>query len=228
MLVKEWKLIARDPQMIAQTFLQLLYLLPLALLWMRGEPAGRAVAPAVVLLAEMLASALTWLTVAAEDAPELVATAPVPGGLLRRAKLAAGVLPVWVLMLPLLVPLARADATAALVFAVCVVGATLSAGSIHIALARTGRRGDLRRRGQGDPATGVFGPDDDLRLAGADLVLALGASVRAASGSARAGDAARCLAMGPAAASAQRRRLRRRRLPHRDADARASIRVAAD
>ncbi|HEY2189775.1 MAG TPA: hypothetical protein VGH48_14560, partial [Caldimonas sp.] len=36
-LVKEWKLIGRDPQVIAQTLLQGIYLLPLAFVWMRRD-----------------------------------------------------------------------------------------------------------------------------------------------------------------------------------------------
>ncbi|MDQ6638758.1 MAG: hypothetical protein M3Z15_03715, partial [Pseudomonadota bacterium] len=93
-LVKEWRLIGRDPQLIAHTLLQSLYMLPLALVWIRNESPQVALAPAMVMLAATLASGLTWLTVAAEDAPELLASAPVERGLLRRAKLFAALAPV--------------------------------------------------------------------------------------------------------------------------------------
>ena len=150
-LVKEWKLMARDPQMIAHTLLQTLYLLPLAIVWMRNESPQAAIAPMVVMVTAMLASGLTWLTVAAEDAPELLASAPVDRGLLRRAKLVAALVPVWAVAVPLALVLAASDGIAAAIFAACVVGASVSAGGIHLLLPRPGRRRDLRRRGKGDP-----------------------------------------------------------------------------
>jgi ABC-2 type transport system permease protein len=149
-LVKEWKLIGRDPQLIANTLLQSLYMLPIAFAWIRDDSPQTALAPTMVLLAATLASGLVWLTVAAEDAPELLASAPVDRGLLRRAKLVAGLAPVWLIALPLILVLALADVGAAAIFAICVVGATISAGSIHLLLPRPGRRRDLRRRGKGD------------------------------------------------------------------------------
>ena len=154
-LVKEWKLIARDPQILAQTLLQGIYMLPIALLWLRKDAPQATLPPAMVMLAAMLASGLVWLTVAAEDAPELLASAPVDRGFLRRAKLVAGLAPVWLLMLPLALLLARSDPFAASILAVCVAGATVSAGSIHIALPRPGRRRDLRRRGKGNAIVGM-------------------------------------------------------------------------
>jgi ABC-2 type transport system permease protein len=149
-LVKEWKLIGRDPQLIAHTLLQSLYMLPLAFVWIRNESPQVVLAPALVMLAATLASGLTWLTVAAEDAPELLASAPVERGVLRRAKLVAGIAPVWLIALPLVLVLASSDVGAAAIFAACVVGATISAGSIHLLLPRPGRRRDLRRRARGN------------------------------------------------------------------------------
>jgi ABC-2 type transport system permease protein len=155
-LVKEWKLIARDPQVIARTLLQSIYLLPLALVWARDSSPKLTVAPALVLLAATLASGLAWLTVAAEDAPELLASAPVDRALLRRAKLIAALVPVWLVTLPLAPFLARSDPVAALQFGACIVGATISTGSIQLALPRTGRRRDLRRRGKGNLVASVL------------------------------------------------------------------------
>ena len=155
-LVKEWKLIARDPRLMANTLLQVIYMLPIAFLWLRNDSPRSALAPAMVLLASTLASGLVWLTVAAEDAPELLASAPADRGLLRRAKLVAGLVPVWLLMLPLALALARSDAGAAAVFIVCIGGATACAASIHIALPRRGRRRDLLRRGKGNVAAALF------------------------------------------------------------------------
>ena len=149
-LVKEWKLIGRDPQLIANTLLQSLYMLPIALAWIHDESPQIALAPTMVLLAAMLASGLVWLTVAAEDAPELLASAPVERGALRRVKLVAGLAPVWLIVLPLALFLAASSAAAAAIFTACALGATVSAGSIHLLLPRPGRRRDLRRRSQGN------------------------------------------------------------------------------
>lgn len=145
-LVKEWKLIGRDPQLIANTLLQTLYLLPLILVWVRGASAERLLVPAVVMGATTLASSLAWLTVAAEDAPELLASAPVAHGLLRRAKLVAALLPVWLLVSPLAIWLAFSRPYAAAIFAGCVGAGTLVTASIHLALPRPGHRRDMRRR----------------------------------------------------------------------------------
>ena len=170
-MVKEWKLIARDPQVIAQTLLQAIYMLPLAFVWMRRDSPITALAPTMVLLAGTLTSGLVWLTVAAEDAPELIASAPVDGGLLRRAKLAAGLVPVWLLMVPLEVVLFVADARAAAIFALGIVGATTAAGSIQLAFPRTGRRRDLRRRGSGHAVVGFIEFVTTIAWTGTTLLL---------------------------------------------------------
>jgi ABC-2 type transport system permease protein len=125
----------------------------------------------MVLLAGTLASGLVWLTVAAEDAPELLASAPVDRALLRRAKLAAGLAPVWLLMVPLVVVLVVADAYAAAVFALCVIGATIAAGCIQLAFPRRGSRRDLRRRGNGHPVVGFVEFVTTLAWTGTTLLL---------------------------------------------------------
>ena len=154
-MVKEWKLIGRDPQVIARTLLQGLYLLPLAFIWTGGNAPRATLAPAAVLLAATLASSLVWLAVAAEDAPDLLASAPVEPHLLRRAKLAAGLLPVWLLMLPLVLALAYTDLRTAVLLVPCVGAATLSAGCIQLSLARPGQRRHMRRR-NGQPIAGML------------------------------------------------------------------------
>jgi ABC-2 type transport system permease protein len=149
-LVKEWKLIGRDPRLIANTLLQSLYMLPIAFAWVRGDSTQGVLAPTMVLLAATLASGLVWLTVAAEDAPELLASAPVGPSLVRRAKLVAGLAPVWLIMLPLALVLAASNVGAAAIFVGCAFGATISAGSIHLLLPRPGRRRDMGRRARGN------------------------------------------------------------------------------
>ena len=96
-VAKELRLIARDPELITQVALRLVYLIPGAALiarGQRGEP-GPAIAAAAVAFAGLLAASLAWIVVAAEDAPDLLAAAPRPPGDIARAKLvAAAVIPV--------------------------------------------------------------------------------------------------------------------------------------
>ena len=77
---KEWTLLLRDPWLVSQTLMQLLYLLPPAFLLWRGfggEGAGQILlVPVLVMAAGQLAGGLAWLAISGEDAPELVATAP--------------------------------------------------------------------------------------------------------------------------------------------------------
>jgi ABC-2 type transport system permease protein len=156
-LTKEWRLLRRDPQLIAQSLLQLLYLLPLVAIWIKDVgPASQLLLPAMLVGAALLASGLAWVTVVAEDAPELVATAPVSLRLLRWLKLAAGVLPVWLLMAPVALFVAFTQPLAALEFTLCIVGATIAAGVIQLSLGRPGKRGDLRRRGRGNLVASAF------------------------------------------------------------------------
>ena len=88
--LKEWLLLKRDPWLVSQSLMQILYLVPPAvLLWQGwGEGAGAAVVlvPVLVMAAGQLAGGLAWLAISGEDAPELVATAPVSAAHILRAK----------------------------------------------------------------------------------------------------------------------------------------------
>lgn len=103
---KEWRLLLRDPLLLSQILMQLVYLLPLfAVFAMRlGEDGLQrysmgGFASAFVLLATSLAASLAWLTVSAEDAPDLIAAAPVPRDEIDNAKAIAAGTPVAVLVL---------------------------------------------------------------------------------------------------------------------------------
>ena len=77
---KEWTLLLRDPWLLSQTLMQLLYLLPAAfILWRnfrRGGMIGLLV-PILIVTAGQLGGGLAWLAVSGEDAPDLIASAPV-------------------------------------------------------------------------------------------------------------------------------------------------------
>ena len=77
---KEWTLLLRDPWLISQSLMQLLYMLPPAiLLWKsygHGTQALVLIIPVLVMASGQLAGGLAWLAISGEDAPDLVATAP--------------------------------------------------------------------------------------------------------------------------------------------------------
>jgi ABC-2 type transport system permease protein len=149
-LVKEWRLILRDPSLIAQTLLQVLYLLPLFFVVARGGSGLSYVVPGAVLLGGSLAGSLAWLTVAAEDAPELVGAAPVSASRVRMLKALAAMIPVWIFVLPIFLALLWYKPWWSLAFLVCVMGSTASAGAMQVLYPRQANRKDMKRRGKNE------------------------------------------------------------------------------
>ena len=148
---KELRLISRDAALLSQVLLRVLYMLPLALVLARGAahmPVWALAGPAaaVTFLAGQVAGSLVWITVSAEDTPDLLAIAPAPMGVLRQAKLTAALLPVAVLLAAPIAVLAWYAPLAGLWTAI---GAGLSAwstGLIGVWYQKPGKRADFRRR----------------------------------------------------------------------------------
>src|SRR6185312_14187688 len=90
---KERTLLIRDPWLASQTLMQLLYLLPPGLMLWRAFGAHNddlvLLVPVLVMAAGQLAGGLAWLAISGEDAPDLVATAPIPANFIVRAKMEA-------------------------------------------------------------------------------------------------------------------------------------------
>ena len=88
---KEFMLLRRDPWLVSQSLMQLLYLVPPALmLWRSFSDSSAAIiliTPVIVMAAGQLAGGLAWLTISGEDAADLVATAPIPPSRVTRAKI---------------------------------------------------------------------------------------------------------------------------------------------
>lgn len=147
---KEWMLLRRDPWLASQTLTQLLYLLPPALLLSRnfGDAAGSSTLVVLVLVtvAGQLAGGLAWLAISGEDAPELVATAPVTARAARRAKVEAVLGAAAMIFAPLLAVLALASPQAALVAAAGIALATLSSIRIQLWFRSQAKRAHFRRR----------------------------------------------------------------------------------
>jgi len=147
---KEWTLLLRDPWLASQTLMQLLYLLPPALMLWRSFAEGTAglvlLVPVLVMAAGQLAGGLAWLAISGEDAPDLVATAPVPAGQILRAKVEAVMGAVAVVFAPFLVALAFAAPLSAFVAALGIAVAGAAATTIQLWFRAQAKRSHFRRR----------------------------------------------------------------------------------
>ena len=154
---KEWRLILRDPQLISQVLLQLLYLIPILFLVFRKDGAQNlAVGAGLTLLCGSLSSSLAWVILLAEDAPDLLSAAPADMRTIQRAKMAAAIGPVLALVcLPVLWLTWRAPLSGLLAaFTVC--GVTLGATLIVMWVGKPGSRSAFTRRAQGKGASILF------------------------------------------------------------------------
>lgn len=148
--LKEWRLLQRDPWLLSQTLMQILYLVPPALLlWMNfGNDAGAfvVVVPVLVMAAGQLAGGLAWLAISGEDAHDLVVTAPVSARTVLIAKIEAVLTVIAVVMAPLLLLMAISSPRMALVTAFCVALSAGSATAIQLWFRVVAKRSMFRRR----------------------------------------------------------------------------------
>jgi ABC-2 type transport system permease protein len=147
---KEFVLLRRDPWLISQTLMQLLYLVPPALLlWRSFADSSTAIVlitPVIVMAAGQLAGGLAWLTISGEDAADLVATAPLPPSRVIRAKIEVVLIAIGVIFAPLVLALGFASPSQAAVTAIGVVIAAASATSIQLWFRVQAKRSQFRRR----------------------------------------------------------------------------------
>jgi ABC-2 type transport system permease protein len=147
---KEFMLLRRDPWLVSQSLMQLLYLVPPALmLWRSFSDSSAAtvlITPVIVMAAGQLAGGLAWLTISGEDAADLVATAPMPPGSVIRAKIEVVMIAIAVIFAPLVAALALASPAQAAVTAIFVVIATVSAAAIQLWFRVQAKRSQFRRR----------------------------------------------------------------------------------
>jgi ABC-2 type transport system permease protein len=147
---KEWILLRRDPWLMSQTLMQMLYLVPPALmLWRSFNGAGGALlllVPVLVMAAGQLAGGLAWLAISGEDAPDLVATAPVPARSVLRAKIEAVLGAVALIFAPLVLALAVASPWHALVAACGIAAAAAAATAVQFWFRSQAKRSQFRRR----------------------------------------------------------------------------------
>ncbi len=150
-LRKELRLLRRDIPLLAQVLLRVVYLLPLTFVLLRNAgghvdaklPLGVGI---VAFVSGQVSGSLVWITLAAEDAPELIESAPAAASAIRRAKLCAALAPLAVLMaIPCLVMVGLSP-LAGLAMVVGCVAAGLSSALIGFTLEKPARRSEFGRR----------------------------------------------------------------------------------
>ena len=144
---KELKLLGRDPELISQIGQQLVFMVPiLALIFTDGQVTPQRLAAAGVFLGGTLASSLAWLVLCAEDAPDLIAAAPLRPGVATRAKLAAALTPPMLLVLGLaLIVVMRSPLAAAVMLPMALV-AGLASAAMQAWTQPPARRSAFRKR----------------------------------------------------------------------------------
>ncbi len=147
---KEWRLLLRDPWLLSQTLMQVLYLVPPALLlWINfGDAAGVfiVIVPVIVMACGQLAGGLAWLAISGEDAHDLVVTAPIGPPLVLRAKIEAVIGALAAVLAPVLLMLAIASPLMAAITGFCAALAAGSATAIQLWFRVPMRRSMFRRR----------------------------------------------------------------------------------
>jgi len=148
-LVKELRLIVRDPRLITQMGLQVLYLLPLFFVLARKGGSHVVLAPTIVLVASSLAGNLAWMTVSGEESPDLVGSAPVSNERVLWLKVAAALAIPGAICAPFLAWYAAISAREFAAFASCLSAAFVSCAIVQIWTAKPGSARDLRKRATG-------------------------------------------------------------------------------
>jgi ABC-2 type transport system permease protein len=147
---KEWMLLRRDPWLVSQTLMQLLYLLPPAVLLWNGFGDGAStqilLVPVLVMAAGQLAGGLAWLAISGEDAPDLVATAPLTAGRILRAKIEAVMGCILLVFAPFIAVLAFTSTFHATVAGLGIAIAAASATEIQLCFRAQAKRSHFRRR----------------------------------------------------------------------------------
>jgi len=147
---KELILLARDPWLVSQTLMQLLYLVPPALLLWKSFSDNSVglvlITPVIVMAAGQLAGGLAWLTISGEDASDLVATAPLLPVQIIRAKIEVVLIVIGLIFAPLVAALGFAAPWQAVITACGVLTAAASATAIQLWFRVQARRSQFRRR----------------------------------------------------------------------------------
>ena len=147
---KEWALLRRDPWLISQTLVQILYLLPAAyLLWSSfdgGINAATLLVPVLITASGQFAGGLAWLATSNEDAPELIRSAPIPAMQVLRAKFEAVMGGTLMTFSPFLLILMAISLIDGFVATIGILIAGTAAAAIQYWYRLQAHRGRIRRR----------------------------------------------------------------------------------
>lgn len=166
-ILKEWRIIARDPQLISQVGLQILYMLPLFFVIFRQGNFAPSAAAGMTVLAALLASSLIWIMICGEQAADLLVTSPSSAKSVRRAKVIAASSPALLLIIGPLVYLALSNWWIALVTLLGSVVAMHNISLINLWMARPADRSDFQRRANGSIGLSILEKLNSFAWAGA-------------------------------------------------------------
>jgi len=157
---KEWRLLARDPALAFQIVLRLVYLAPIVFVAFGGRgdhpPIAAGLAFASVLIASQLAGSFAWLTVSAEDAPDLLAVSPVAKQEVDLAKLMAALAMTAPLGVILPIAIALQTVSGAIVTLACTTLGGGLAGLVELKLGKPGKRSSFRQRRSGSVVASIL------------------------------------------------------------------------
>lgn len=174
--VKEWKLLRRDPWLLSQTLMQILYLVPPALfLWVSyGQTAGTyvVVIPVVVMAAGQLAGGLAWLAISGEDAHDLVVTAPIRPRAVLLAKIEAVLTVTAAIFAPILLFVGLASLELGWITALFLAIAAGSSTAIQLWFRLPMRRAMFRRRQVASRAATISEALSSIMWAGTAVLVA--------------------------------------------------------
>ena len=145
---KELRLLARDPKLIIQTLMQVLYLVPLVFVMSREGARIDVLGSAVIVLAGTLAGNLGWMTMSGEESPDLLGSAPASRTRILWLKVAAAMAPSLAICAPFLAIYAMHSIASLAAFAFTLTGALASSAAVQAWNARPGSQRDLRVRAQ--------------------------------------------------------------------------------
>ncbi|PZO35269.1 MAG: hypothetical protein DCE92_10765 [Alphaproteobacteria bacterium] len=158
MIRKELRLLARDPQLVSQVVLRLIYLLPLGFVMFRDADSGAVAAfsgAGIVVMAGQLAGNFAWIIISAEDSPDLLGCAPIERAAADRAKLLAALVPTLALTAIALAGFAFVSPLAALVVAAGCVCSAGSSGLIQLWQQRPEKRKAFNQNKRGSLLIGI-------------------------------------------------------------------------
>ena len=152
MIRKELRLLSRDPQLISQILLRLMYLAPLGFVMFRNAHAGTASTfggAGIVFMAGQLAGSFAWIVISAEDSPDLLRSAPIDRALADRAKLIAALIPTFTLTALAIAGFAFLAPLSAIVVAIGCICSAVSSGLIQVWRQKPATRKAFNQRQRG-------------------------------------------------------------------------------